>query len=79
MEEPLVDRLFQFGGALEGSAADHSLRDQSEEPLHLIEPGTAGGSEMEVEAPAFLRLQPALHVSSLVGRIVVHDQMDLSI
>ena len=30
---------------------------------------------MEVKSPALLRLQPALHLPTLAGAVVVHDQV----
>ncbi len=70
---------FQFVGAVESASADHSSGNQSKETFHLIQPGTAGWREMEVESPPLLRLQPALHLGALMGAVVVHDQMDFLI
>src|SRR6202012_2997491 len=49
------------------------------EPFDLVQPGTAGGGEMEVESLALLRLQPALHLGALMGAVVVHNEMDFLI
>ena len=73
--QPLIDGLFQFVGAMERSSADHSPGDQSKEPFHLIQPGTAGRGEMEVESLALFRLQPTLDFGALVGAVVIHDQV----
>ena len=61
---------------MEGAATNHPAGDQREETLHLIEPGTAGGREVKMEPLSLLGLQPALHLLTLVGAIVVQDQMD---
>src|ERR1700756_4053497 len=71
--EPGVNGGFQFTGAVEGSAPNHAVRDEGEEALHLIEPGTAGGSEVELESPSVLWLEPALDFGALVGAVVIHD------
>src|SRR5207249_8547485 len=55
------------------------LRNQSEETFDLIEPGTAGRSEMKVESTTFLGFQPALDRSTFVGRVVVQHDMDIEI
>ena len=79
MREPLVDRLFEFSCTVEGSSADHPASDQSKAPFDLIQPGTAGGGEVEMEATPFLRLPPLLHLRALVRAIVVQDQVNLQI
>jgi hypothetical protein len=60
---------------VECSSANHSSSDQSEKPFHLIQPGTAGWGEMEMETLTLLRLEPTLHFGALVGAVVVHDQV----
>src|SRR5260370_7102538 len=67
--QPLVDSTLQLLNTTKGSAADHPVGDESEPTLHLIEPGTAGGREMEVESATFLRFEPFLHASTLVGPV----------
>jgi hypothetical protein len=48
--QPLVDGLFQLLHTAKGPG------DESKPTLYLIEPGTAGGREMKVEAAALLLL-----------------------
>ena len=52
---------------------------QSKAPFDLIQPGTAGWGEVEMEATPFLRLPPLLHLRALVRAIVVQDQVNLQI
>jgi hypothetical protein len=54
---------------------EYSSRDQSEKPFDLIEPGSAGGGEMEMEPSALLRLQPPLYLGTLMGAVIIHDEM----
>jgi hypothetical protein len=46
---------------------------------HLIEPGTAGRCEMEVEAAAFSRLEPTLNSLALVGAVVVENKVNVQL
>src|SRR5208283_3802749 len=46
-----------------------------EQTFHLIEPRTAGGSVVDVEARTLS--QPSLHVSVFVRRVVVDNEMNL--
>src|SRR5258705_865970 len=79
MSEPLIDGLFKFSNTMKSAAPDHSLSNQAEPSFHLVEPGTAGWGEEEMEAAALLRLQPALHLSAFMGAVIVHDQMNLQV
>ena len=54
--QPLINGWFQFMDAVEGSAADHLVGNEPEKAFHLVQPGTAGGREMKVEAAPLLRL-----------------------
>ena len=54
--QPLIDGSLQFIDAMEGSATDHSIGDEPEQAFDLVEPGTARGGEMKVEASPLLRL-----------------------
>jgi hypothetical protein len=65
--KPGVDGGFEFGGAMEGSAPNHAVSDEGEEALHLIEPGTAGGREVDLESPSLVWLEPPLDLGALVG------------
>src|ERR1700704_2828469 len=64
---------------MERAATDHFFGDEAKPALHLVEPGTAGRREMEVEATTFGRLEPALHGRTLVGTVVVENEMQLDI
>ena len=77
--QPLVDGMLQFGGTSKGSPTNHPLRDQSEPTLHQIKPGAAGRDDMQVESATFLRLEPALDDRTLVGAVVVHDEVKVQL
>src|SRR5687767_3544503 len=62
---------------MEGAAADHASGDQGKEPFDLIQPGTAGRGEMEVESAPPFRLEPALDLCAFVRAVVIHDQVCL--
>ena len=79
MGKPLVDGGFEFRGAAKGSAADHSAGDQRKEALDLVEPGTAGGGEVEFEPASFAGLEPALDFGTFVSAVVIHDQVNFQI
>src|SRR5207302_11233009 len=51
VRQPLINGSLQFAHTKESAAADHSVGDESEKALHLIEPGTTGRCEVKVEAP----------------------------
>src|SRR6266705_3060984 len=63
----------EFLDALEGAAADAPLGDVAKPTLNHVEPGAAGGDEVQVEA--WMPLQPALHRRALVRAVVVDDEM----
>ena len=71
----VIDLGHQFLDAAEGATPDGFLGDVPEETLHLIQPGTVGGNEMDV--PARPQGEPGFHTRVLVGAVVVHDQMDV--
>ena len=52
---------------MESAAADHFAGDRSEPTLEPIEPRTAGRCEVEMEAVALSRLEPALDPSRAAG------------
>src|SRR6266542_5931646 len=62
----------EFLDALEGAAADAPLGDVAKPTLNHVEPGAAGGDEVQVEA--WMPLQPALHRRALVRAVVVDDE-----
>ena len=75
--QPLIDRALKFSHAVEGSSANHSVGNESEETFDLVEPGTARGGEVKKEAASLFRLQPALDGRTFVRGIVVHDEVSL--
>src|SRR6516165_392688 len=62
---------------MKSASPDHSFGNQREPAFHLIKPGTAGGGEVKMKATALLWFEPALHFITLMGAIVVHDQMNV--
>jgi len=71
------DGLLEFLRGAMDAAAQLFFREHREEAFHLVQPRGSGGSEVDV--PARVPGQPALHSRGLVGDVVVHDQMDLEI
>ena len=68
--EPSIDGSFQFLHGAEGSAPYHLIGDEPEPAFHLIEPGTAGGREVKVDAVVFLGgLEPTLDLGALVSAV----------
>ena len=59
-----------------GIAADALVGDFCEPAFDLIEPGGAGGREVQVIAWPFF--EPRGDLGSLVGAVVVHDDMDVA-
>jgi hypothetical protein len=57
------------------TAAELLVGEQSEPPLHLVEPRRVGGREVHVEPG--VGSQPLHDRRRLVGAVVVADQMDL--
>ena len=43
-------------GAVKGAAPNHPVSDEGKESFDLIQPGTAGGGEVEVETASLLGL-----------------------
>jgi hypothetical protein len=70
------DGLLQYGDAVETTAADRLLADQTKPTLHQIEPGGTGRSEVEMEAR--MRDQPLAHGRVTMSPIVVAGQMELA-
>ena len=58
-------------------APDLFLGQEREEALDLVEPGGAGRGE--VDMPARMAGQPTLDGRGLVGRVIVHHQMDVEV
>src|SRR4051812_43771921 len=71
--------IFVDGGdqgidTLKDPAPDALLGDLPKPAFYLVQPGAAGGSEVKVKARTFL--EPGGHLGSLVGSVVVQNQMD---
>src|SRR5262247_1373398 len=49
----VADGVFEFAGAAEYTASNLFFREQREPTLHQINPGTSGGSEVQMEARSF--------------------------
>src|SRR5260370_27193686 len=65
----------QIGHAGKGTAADALARDFSKPTLDQIEPGTAGGSEMQVETR--MARKPFAHVNRAMSAGVINNQMEI--
>ena len=76
LEQVVVDCAFEIVDAGVAAAADALCRDLGEEALDEVQPGRAGGCEVQLE-PGML-LQPGLHLGRLVGGVVVENQMDVA-
>lgn len=76
---PAVDEGADLGVEVldggEDSSADGRTVDDGEEDLDHVEPGGAGGGEVDVDAR--VGLQPGAHLEGLVGCVVVHHQVQL--
>ena len=70
------DGVFEFLGRAMDPAPELLFGQEREEALDLVEPGGAGGRE--VDMPAGMAGQPTLDSGRLVGCVVVHDQMDVA-
>ena len=63
-----------MGPGTEAATADRLSGDLGEPVFDLIEPGTAGRNDVQLEAR--MRHEPAAHGGSLVGRVVVEHQVE---
>src|SRR5215472_4156239 len=72
-----MDGCDQLSNAGEGAPADGLVRELGEPALDQVEPGRAGGDEMQLEAR--MLCQPSLDLGVGVGAVVVEDQMQLQI
>ena len=76
---PAVDEGADLGVEVldggEDSSVDGRTVDDGEEDLDHVEPGGAGGGEVDVGAG--VGLQPGAHLGGLVGCVVVHHQVQL--
>ena len=76
-KEIIVDRLLQLRDACECTAPNALGRDLGEKALDEIEPGCAGGREVQMEAPVLG--EPRLHFRRLVRPIVVEHEMEIEV
>ena len=77
LRQPLIDGPFEFLNTTEGAAADHSTCDKPKQTFRLVEPRTAGGSEVKLEAAPLFRFQPSLDDRTLMSGIVIHDEVNV--
>src|SRR5712691_3115551 len=75
--EELVDRVDEFGDAVEGAAADRFVGEFAKPAFDEVEPGARGRGEVEVEAR--MLGEPGLDVVVFVGAVVVDDQVQLAL
>jgi hypothetical protein len=71
------DGGFQGDDAAVNAASDLAFGQQSKEALHLIDPGGAGRCQMHV--PARASIEPVSDQWSLVGCVIVDDQMHVEV
>ena len=71
----LADGRFQFFHAAENATANSLVGKFGKPPLHQVDPGTVGGSEVEMEAGTFS--EPFPDQGRLVSAVVIQDDMDL--
>ena len=73
----MMDGGFQFPGAPMHAGPQLFFGKQGEPAFHLLQPGGAGGREMQMEAGPLG--QPSADPRGLVGGVVVHDEMDVQV
>jgi hypothetical protein len=73
MVQILFDGGDQLRHAAKAAAADTYVGDFAEPPLHQAQPGTRSRDEVLLEP--WMLPEPRLHAWVLVGRVVVHDDM----
>lgn len=64
----------QAGGGRDDAAREQVVRNVAEQQLCLIEPGTVGRGEVDVDG--LMRLENRRHLPGLVGRQIVRDDVD---
>lgn len=70
-----ADGLVQFDDGAEDAALQPPLGQRGEQALDGVDPGRAGGREMDMEAR--MAGEPSLHGLGLVGGVVVEDQVQV--
>jgi hypothetical protein len=73
----LADGTFKFEGAAMRTTLELLVRQVSEEPLHLVDPRSAFGCEVQVKAR--VPEEPSLDERGLVGSVVVEHEMHFQI
>jgi len=73
MREVDVDGSDQLGDAGKAAFSDDVISELAKEALHQVEPGRAGGGEVDVNAGMFC--QPGADGGVLVGRVIIDDQV----
>ena len=68
------DEFFQVA---EDAAPEPILSQVAKEAFHHVEPGRAGGSEVQMKAR--MPSQPALHFGVFMGGVVIADQVQLPV
>ena len=69
--DELLDHLYQLVDITEAVLPETLLCQFAEPSFDRIQPGTAGGREVHMEA--WMPLEPALHFRMFVGGVVVDD------
>ena len=71
----LSDGGDQFGHAREAATTDSLVGDLAEPTLHHVQPGTRSRDEVQLES--WMSLEPRFHMRVLVGRVIVHDDVQI--
>ncbi|MFZ0877832.1 MAG: hypothetical protein WAN20_25475 [Pseudonocardiaceae bacterium] len=69
--------LMSWRSDVNAPSPDSLLGDDAERDLHLVEPGTIGGGEVERDVGMFS--EPLVDIGSRMGGQVVEDDVDLSV
>ena len=67
----------RFSDGVDRAAANSPGCDESKPAPHLMKPGAAGGSEVEVKTAALPGLEPTLDRRALMSAVVVQNEMDV--
>jgi len=71
------DCAFEFANAPKRAAPDSLCGDVREEPLNRVQPGRTRWGKVNVVA--WMRREPSLDRGILVGRIVIHNYVDVEL
>ena len=71
----LSDGGDQFGHAGETATTDSLVGELSEPTLRQVQPGTRGRDEVQLKS--WMSPEPRFHMRVLVGRVIVHDDMQI--